>query len=275
MTKTTPTMAHLYRSSTSTGDPFNPPTNKLKHMITKVVNQQSVTFWYYKLNITHSINKDRNNRFLSIERLLDAVRTKNPTMYITHDKSGGRLTQEILRDATSIMDICTSVTGLNNSLTTTLCFCLQSTDPSKSSLYDPLDELRVSLPNYSTYRIDSFCGEPVCMIGIIANVPFRNVDWKTTEGVLRYETERDTKGRTTIKIKPIILDFQMNDGRKRMAAVAIFGTRADEEIVRGKMIKICHDQILRNECQSEEGIFVSMKELFRKGKTCDHILSTH
>ena len=41
------------------------------------------------------------------------------------------------------------------------------------------------------------------------------------------------------------------------------------------MIKICHDQVLRNECQIGEGIFVSMKELYRKGKTRDHILHTH
>jgi len=41
------------------------------------------------------------------------------------------------------------------------------------------------------------------------------------------------------------------------------------------MIEICHDQVLRNECQIGEGIFVSMKEMYRKGKTCDHILRTH
>ena len=41
------------------------------------------------------------------------------------------------------------------------------------------------------------------------------------------------------------------------------------------MIKICHDQALRDECKIEEGIFVGMKELYRKGNTSDHILRTH
>ena len=58
-----------------------------------------------------------------------------------------------------------------------------------------------------------------------------------------------------------MLDFQTKDGTKRTTAVAIFGTRVDAAIVRGKMIKICHDQILRNECDLGEGIFVSMNEL--------------
>ena len=38
---------------------------------------------------------------------------------------------------------------------------------------------------------------------------------------------------------------------------------------------MCHNQVLRNECQIGEGIFVSIKELHRKGKTRDHILRTH
>ena len=72
------------------------------------------------------------------------------------------------------------------------------------------------------------------MIGIIANIPFRNVNWNTMEGVLRCETERDTDGRTTIKINPIVLDFQTKDGTKMTTALAIFGTRADAAIVRAE-----------------------------------------
>ena len=158
--------------------------------------------------MTHSINKNSNNHFLSIERLLDIIRTIIPIVYITHHKSVGELTQEILGKATSIMDICTNVTGLNNSKMTTLSFCLQSTSPGKISLYNLLDKLRVSLPNYFTYHIDSFRGKSTCMIGIIANIPFCNVDWIMTEGVLWCETECDTDGRTTIKIKPIVLHYQ-------------------------------------------------------------------
>ena len=176
--------------------------------------QESVTFWYYKLNITHSINKDSNSHFLSVERLLDAIRTNTPTMFITHLKLGGKWTQKILGKAKDILDICNNVSGLNNAKMTFLSFCLQSTDPSKCSLYDPLDKLRVSLLNYFTCHVHSFHGEPACMIGIITNVPFCNVDWNTTEGVLHCETERDTTGRTTIKIKPIVLDFQMKGEKK-------------------------------------------------------------
>ena len=120
-------------------------------------------------------------------------------MFITHHKLGGELTQKVLEPTNNILDICTNVTGLNNAKMTTLSFCLQSTDPRKCSLDDPLDDLRVSLPNYFTYHVDSFRGEPARMVGIIVNVPFRNVDWNTTEGVLCCETERDTGGRTTIK----------------------------------------------------------------------------
>ena len=188
-------------------------------MITKVVNQESVTFWYYKLNITHSVNKDSNNHFLSIKRPLDAIRTKTPTIFISHHKSGRELTQEILWNAISIMDICINVAGLKNSMMTTLNFCLQSTNPDKRSLYDSLDKLRVSLPNYFTYYIDSFRGKPACMVGIIAKVPFRNVDWSTTEGVLQCEAERDTEGRTTIKIKPTVFDFQTKGWTKKTTAI--------------------------------------------------------
>ena len=42
-----------------------------------------------------------------------------------------------------------------------------------------------------------------------------------------------------------------------------------------KMIKLGHDQVLWNESQIGEGTFVGMKELYRKGKTRDHILHTH
>ena len=41
------------------------------------------------------------------------------------------------------------------------------------------------------------------------------------------------------------------------------------------MLKICHTQALRDECNIGDGIFESVKELYRKGKTCDHILHTH
>ena len=182
MTKTTPHDGPP-RQSTSTGDPSIPPTNKRKHMITKVVNQESVTFWYYKLNITHSFNKDSNNHFLSIEKLLHA--TKTPTVYITHHKSEREFTQEILGEATSIMDICTNVTGLYNSKMTTLCFCLQSTDPDKSSLCDPLDELRVSLPNYFTNYVDSFRGE---LLQTFLFATWIGSRWKEYYGVKRNAT---------------------------------------------------------------------------------------
>ena len=88
MTKTTPHDG-TPRSSTSTGDPPTPPTQHRKHMITKVVNQKSVAFWFCRLDITHSINKDSSNHFLSIERLLDTLHTTIPTIHITHQKSGG------------------------------------------------------------------------------------------------------------------------------------------------------------------------------------------
>lgn len=81
-------------------------------MIAKVVNQESVTIWYYKLNITHSVNKDSNNHFLSVERLLDAISNNTPTAFITQHKSGRKLTQRVLADTNDILDICTNVSGL-------------------------------------------------------------------------------------------------------------------------------------------------------------------
>ena len=105
------------------------------------------------------------------------------------------------------MDICTNVTGLNNAKMTIVHFCLQSTYPNKCRLYDPLDNLRVSLPMYFTYHVDSFHGKSVSMISINANVPFCNVDWNTMEGVLCFETECDTERWTAIKIKPVALDL--------------------------------------------------------------------
>ena len=244
-------------------------------MITKVIDQQSVTFWFYKLNITYSINKDSSNHFLSIERLLDALRTTIPTVHITHQKSGCVLTQRILSSATSILDICNCMTGIKSPMRTTLNLYLQSTDQGKRNLFDPLGELRVPQPNYLTSHVDSFRDKPACMLGIIANIPCRNVNWNKIKGVLWAEMEQDTVGRTTIKVKPTVLDFQMRDGTKRTKANAIFGTRADAAIARGKMLKLCYDQIRRNECDLEEGIFVSTNELHRKGKTRNLVLSTH
>ena len=58
-------------------------------MITKVVNQQSVTIWFYKINILHSNNNDSKNHFLTIERLLDALSETTPEIRITNKKSGG------------------------------------------------------------------------------------------------------------------------------------------------------------------------------------------
>ena len=71
MTKTTPHNGPP-RSSTSTGDPHNtPPYKNRRHVITKVINQQSVTIWFYKIVILHGNNNDSRKHFLTIERLLD------------------------------------------------------------------------------------------------------------------------------------------------------------------------------------------------------------
>ena len=104
-----------------------------------------------------------------------------------------------------MLDICTNVTGFSNADMATLRFCLHSTDPNNSHPFDPFNNLRVTLPKYFLHHVDSFRGEPAHMIRIIANVPFRSVDWNTTEGVLRFETERDMGGMTTIKFKSVII----------------------------------------------------------------------
>ena len=49
-------------------------------MVTKVVNGEPVTIWHYKVNITHNIDKDNINLFLSIERLLDIISTNTTTV---------------------------------------------------------------------------------------------------------------------------------------------------------------------------------------------------
>ena len=90
MTKTTPHDGPS-RSSTSTGDPHNtPPYQNRRHVITKVINQQSVTVWFYKINILHGNNNDSRKHFLTIEKLLDALSGENtPEIHITNKKSGG------------------------------------------------------------------------------------------------------------------------------------------------------------------------------------------
>ena len=60
-----------------------------RHVITKVINQQSVTFWFYKINILHGNNNDSRNHFLTIERLLDALSETTPEIHINNKKSGG------------------------------------------------------------------------------------------------------------------------------------------------------------------------------------------
>ena len=80
-------------SSTTTGDPSHfPSANKCKHMITKIVNKESVTIWYYRFNITHNINKDGTNHLLSVKRLLDTISINILTVFVTHHKVGGKLT---------------------------------------------------------------------------------------------------------------------------------------------------------------------------------------
>ena len=78
-------------------------------------------------------------------------------------------------------------------------------------------------------------------------------------------------GRTTIKVKSVLLDFQTKEGTRETKAIANFGTST----VSRKMLKICHTQALRDVCKIGDGIFVSVKELYRKGKTRDHVLRTH
>ena len=73
------------------------------------------------------------------------------------------------------------------------------------------------------------------------------------------------EGRTTIKIKQVTPDFQTKEGTKQTTVIAIFGTIAAAAIVNGNVLKIFHDQALRDECKIGEGIFVGMKELYRKG----------
>ena len=153
----------------------------------------------------------------------------------------------------------------------TLRFFLHSTDPNYIHLFDPLNNLRVTLPTYFTYHVDSFRVEPARMIGIIANVPFCCVDWNNIEGVLRCETERDMGGRTTIKVKSVLLDFQTKEGTRETKAIANFGTST----VSRKMLKICHTQALRDVCKIGDGISVSVKALYRTGKSHNRILHTH
>ena len=142
-------------------------------------------------------------------------------------------------------------------------------------MFDPLNNLRMNLPPHFTYHIDSFCGKPARMIGIIANVPFRNVDWTTTEEVQKCETECDTEVRTTVKVKPVLLDFQMMARTRETKVISIFGTIAAASTVSGEMLRICHNQALKDECKIGDGIFVSMKELYRTGTVHDYILRTH
>ena len=69
--------------------PQHPSYQNRRHVITKVINQQSVTVWFYKINILHGNNKDSRNHFLTIERLLDALSKTTPEIHITNKKSGG------------------------------------------------------------------------------------------------------------------------------------------------------------------------------------------
>ena len=98
----------------TTGDPPYTPTHQQKHMITRVVDGKSVTMWHYILNIMNG-----TNNFLSIKRLLDIISTNDTSVFITHQKSGRKLTQDLLKKANNILDICTSVTGFNSTKPTT------------------------------------------------------------------------------------------------------------------------------------------------------------
>ena len=141
---------------------------------------------------------------MSIESLLDILNTNGNPIFITHQKSEGKLTQNLLGKTNNILDICTSVTGFDSAKSTTLRFCLQSTDPNKM----------MNLPSYITYHVDSFIGEPAKMFGIIANAPFRNIGWTTTAEVLQNETRRCTGVMTSVKVKPVTLDYKTAAGIK-------------------------------------------------------------